>query len=170
MQYNTNLTEVIATAPVNQTAVLETGSYPADTPTTAIPLLTGRLLNSAGVKNCMVSEVEVATVHQACSNCVIACCCFLKTWPTLNDVFNRQPACSALQGKYAELPSQQVTRDLATNSVGGFSVADPVAASYNFKKSYQNSACVDALTSKLLRMPVISQSPADAAAVNTRWP
>lgn len=59
-KYNTNLTEVISTAPINQTAVLETGSYPAATPSTSIPLLTGRLLNSAGVKNCVVSRCLMA--------------------------------------------------------------------------------------------------------------
>jgi hypothetical protein len=54
-QYTTNLGEIITTAPVNTTAVLESGSFPTEVPTTAIPLLTGRLLNSAGVKNCVVS-------------------------------------------------------------------------------------------------------------------
>ena len=65
----------------------------------------------------------------------------------------------SLQGKYAELPSQQVTRDLTTSTMGGFSVADPVAAAYTFKNS-KNSACVDILTSESL----IVQAAGTAAA------
>jgi hypothetical protein len=61
------------------------------------------------------------------------------------------PPCASLcflQGKYAELPSQQATLDLTTNDVGAFALNNPVAAAYTFKKSFPNSACVDALTSE----------------------
>lgn len=50
-QYTTNLTTVLDGADINDTAVLETGSYTSST----VAQLTGRLLNSAGVKNCVVS-------------------------------------------------------------------------------------------------------------------
>jgi hypothetical protein len=53
-----------------------------------------------------------------------------------------------LQGKYAELPSQQATLDLKTNAAGMFALNNPVAAAYTFKKSFSNSTCVDALTSE----------------------
>jgi hypothetical protein len=52
-----------------------------------------------------------------------------------------------LQGKYAELPSQQATLDLITNDVGAFALNNPTAAAYTFK-SNANTECVDSLTSK----------------------
>eukprot|EP00882_Tetradesmus_deserticola_P028007 GHRQ01031169.1.p1 GENE.GHRQ01031169.1~~GHRQ01031169.1.p1 ORF type:complete len:693 (+),score=168.67 GHRQ01031169.1:263-2080(+) len=122
-QYTSNLGGVLSSAPVNQTAVLETGSYPAATPSTSIPVMAGRLLNSAGVKNCV--------------------------------------------GKYAELPAQQVTHDLVTDSTGAFSVVGPVAAAYTFKKSYPSSTCDDALTNVTVTFPFSLRMPAAADAAVT---
>ncbi|KAF6261861.1 hypothetical protein COO60DRAFT_711727 [Scenedesmus sp. NREL 46B-D3] len=71
-QYTSNLDEVLSSAPVNQTAVLETGSYPAATPSTAIKLMTGHLLNSAGVKNCVVSGHSLCVA--LCAVNAMQCC------------------------------------------------------------------------------------------------
>jgi hypothetical protein len=54
-KYTTTLSNVINTAQINATAVLETGSYAAAAPAVPVAKMTGRLLNSAGVKNCKVS-------------------------------------------------------------------------------------------------------------------
>jgi hypothetical protein len=55
-KYTESLSNVITTAPVNVSAVLEAGSYTAATPVAPVTKMRGRLLNSAGVKNCMVSS------------------------------------------------------------------------------------------------------------------
>eukprot|EP00882_Tetradesmus_deserticola_P014624 GHRQ01015557.1.p1 GENE.GHRQ01015557.1~~GHRQ01015557.1.p1 ORF type:complete len:232 (-),score=41.00 GHRQ01015557.1:123-818(-) len=146
MQYTSNLGGVLSSAPVNQTAVLETGSYPAATPSTSSPVMAGRLLNSAGVKNCVVSNVATACCVVLRSQCTF----FVSLLPAMSALRHSyaSPACVLLQGKYAELPAQQVTHDLVTDSTGAFSVVGPVAAAYTFKKSYPSSTCDDALTSE----------------------
>jgi hypothetical protein len=65
----TGVSDVIAAAPVNVSAVLETGSYPAAAPAVPVAKMTGRLLNSAGVKNCKVRLRAASCLYGArCSS------------------------------------------------------------------------------------------------------
>jgi hypothetical protein len=130
--------------------------------TTTTTILVGRLLNSAGVRNCAVSS-SIAVKKKLNREKVDGLLTVPSAaWPWRKAGFITkllQKACLhnnrlaytlvLLQGTYAVLPSQNVLHNMTTNVGGSFSVAEPAAAAYTFKNSYPGSKCVDSLTGRL---------------------